>query len=80
MTKGNTIKQTIKYSLLALVLLVALMYVPTVRLSLKETAGIVAVGVGSLVLMDHWCPSVRYCLRDMDACINDTDPESIPIN
>ena len=74
MTKGNAIKQTVKYSLLALVLLLALMYVPTVRLSVTELSGIVLLTIGTLVLMDHWCPSVRYCLRDMDACINDIDP------
>ena len=67
---SNIIKQTIKYILLSLILLTSIMYVPKFKLSVMEIAIIIIVSIGSLMIMDHWCPSVRYCLRNMDACIN----------
>ena len=70
MTQNNTIKQTIKYSLLSIVLLLSLMYVPKFKLSNVELGGIIMLTIGALIIMDHWCPSVRYCLRNMDSCIN----------
>ena len=70
---SNMIKQSIKYALLSLVMLTSIMYVPHFRLSIRETAAIIVVSVGTLIVLDHWCPSVRYCLRNMDACINHTD-------
>ncbi len=73
MPSSNMIKQSIKYVLLSLVMLTSIMYVPQLRMSILETAFIIVVSVGALIVMDHWCPSVRYCLRNMDACINHDD-------
>lgn len=70
MTSANVVKQSIKYTLLATTMLLSLMYVPTYRLANRELMTVVVMTVGALVIMDHWCPSTRYCLRDMDACIN----------
>lgn len=73
MSSTNVVKQSIKYALLATILLLSLMYVPQHRLTNGELLTIVSITIGVLTTMDHWCPSARYCLRDMDACINYDD-------
>lgn len=67
---SNMISQAIKYILFSFILLMALMYIPEFKLTSLEVFKIIALTIVTLILVDNWCPSKRYCVRNMDKCIN----------